>query len=175
MVLGIAPPMTATVARGREIEYVDVGHDPNDRNYDETSCCQQDPDIRWTTRKLWVDERDRAWLTIKFQAYEIFTGYWSVIARLDSRGGPRADYRLQVRDDGSVVTCSITSRRTSDVRRGQARQGLSSGRPATCRVPLGFVHRDKRIRWRLFSPAEVPGEGSEPSSDEYAPDRGWYA
>ncbi|MEX2405751.1 MAG: hypothetical protein WD834_00290 [Actinomycetota bacterium] len=174
MLLGVAPPVTASEARGPEIQYVDVGYDPDDRNYDETSCCQQDPDIRWTSRKLWVDGRDRTWLTIKFQAYETFIGYWSVIAWLDTRGGPGADYRMMVRDDGTRVRCWIRSRRSSAVRRGQVRQGLFSGLPATCRVPLQFVRRDKRIRWRLVSPAEVPGEGSEPSTDEYAPDNGWY-
>jgi hypothetical protein len=174
MVLGVAPPASAANERAPEIQYVDVGYDPDDRNYDETSCCQQDPDIRWTSRKLWVDGRDRGWLTIKFQAYETFIGYWSVITWLDTRGGPGADYRLMVRDDATRVRCWIRSRRSSAIQRGQARQGLHSGSPATCRVPLGFVRRDKRIRWRLSSPAEVPGEGSQPSSDEYAPDVGWY-
>jgi hypothetical protein len=170
----LVPAASAAEQSGPEVHYADVGFDPDDRPVDETSCCQQDPDIRWTNRKVWIDRRERAWLTITFQAYEIFTGYWSVIARLDSRGGPRADYRMPVRDGGSLVECSITSIRSSVTRQGTARQALSDGRPATCRVPLSFIRRDKRIRWRLVSPPEVPGEGSEPGIYEYAPDSGWY-
>jgi hypothetical protein len=172
--LGVALPVTAAEERGPEIQYVDVGFDPDDRPYDETSCCQQDPDIRTTTRKLWVDGRERAWLTIKFQAYETFIGYWSVIARLDSRGGPRADYRMTIRDDASRVRCWIASRRSSAVRRG-----TSAPRPVqreACDLPGAARVRapGQADQVEVVLTGRGPGEGSEPSTEEYAPDDGGY-
>ena len=50
-----------TPSEARTIRYIDRGHDPNDVPVDPTSCCQQDPDIRSTTRTVWVDEQGRRW------------------------------------------------------------------------------------------------------------------
>jgi hypothetical protein len=165
-----APIASAADELGPLVRYADVGFDPDDRPIDETSCCQQDPDIRSTKRKVWVDAEGRSWLLVRFHSYEPLIGYWTVVARLDSRGDSRADYRLSFSDPGdSRVRCEIRSR-SSPPERGR---GILENDGGGCRVPLQMVRPTKVIRWRLFSPAG--SEGSEPRIDEYAPDQGWYA
>jgi hypothetical protein len=160
---------SAATELGPAAQYADMGFDPDDRPIDETSCCQQDPDIRSTKRKVWVDADGRSWLVVRFRSFEPLIGYWTVVARLDSRGDSRADYRMTFSDSGdSRVRCEIRSR-SSPPERGR---GILESDGGGCRVPLGMVRPTKVIRWRLFSPAGV--EGSEPRIDEYAPDHGWY-
>lgn len=169
-------PLPAALAGEPQVRYEDTGYDPDDRPIDETSCCQQDPDIRASTRKIWVDRLGHGLLTINFRAFEYLRGYWTVIARLDSRGGPRADYRMKLyeRGDGPIF-CWTISRRSSSRQHGEARwlpNSAASAVGAACDVPLRFIRRDKRIRWWLFSPLGF--EGKESRIDEFAPDRGWY-
>jgi hypothetical protein len=145
--------------------------DPDDRPVDESSCCQQDPDIRSSTRKVWVDASARAWLSVTFRTYEALLGYWTVYVKLDTRGGPYAEWRMRIRDTGTgLAGCSIRKPRVS--RRGYYAP-LVSESGATCRVPLWLIQPNKRIRWKLFSPRGVEGTGRR--VDEFAPDAGWYA
>ena len=170
----ILPASAAATVRGTDVRYVDVGFDPDDRPVDQGSCCQQDPDIRSTRRKVWVDTHDRRWLSVAFRSYEPLLAYWTVIVRLDTRAGPRVDARMAIFDPGtSPPGCWVRFRSMGPRREGGYHAPVFGDR-ATCRVPLRWVHPDKQIRWKLFSPAGL--EGTEAGVDEYAPnDRGWYA
>lgn len=169
----ILPASAATQLR-RDPVYIDTGYDPNDIPVDEGSCCQQDPDVRSTTRKVATNAKGGRSLFITFRAYERLEGYWTVRVFLDTRGGPHTDAKMRLADSGVGPTrCGVRF-----LAQGPRRQGLldlpRSGDRATCRVPLRWVHPTKLIRWRLVSPAGL--EGTEPGIDEYAPDdRGWYA
>jgi len=152
--------------------YRSTGFDPNDRPVDKSSCCQQDPDLRSTTRKVWVDKNERAWLSITFRAYERLIGYWTVFVKLDTRGGQFADWRMRIRDPAN-------GRPGCGVRKPHAREGHHAyyssprdGSRATCRVPMWLLEPNKRIRWKLFSPRGSEGTGRR--VNEFAPDRGWY-
>lgn len=161
-------PDARQAASASTFGYVDKGLDPDDRPIDRTSCCQQDPDIRSSTRRVWEDKAGRRWLSVNFRAYEVLSGYWSVIARLDSRGGKFAEYRMTIYDDGvGQAGCYLGSRN----RFGTYRVRLQAD-GARCRVPLRWVAPSKHIRWKLFSPKGF--EGTSVRIDEYAPDRGWY-
>lgn len=152
--------------------YKTTGLDPDDRPVDKTSCCQQDPDISSSTRKVWVDARDRAWLSVTFRTYEPLIGYWTVYVKLDARGGPSAEWRMRIRDTGTGPSgCGIRKPRASEGRHGHY-TSLSTQSGATCRVPLWLIQPNKRIRWKLFSPRGVEGTGRR--VDESAPDFGWY-
>jgi hypothetical protein len=165
-------PATATTVVRKDQLYKDTGYDPNDVQIDEGSCCQQDPDIRSTTRKVAEGSRGRS-LFITFRTYEPLQGYWTVRVWLDTRGGRASDAKMRLHDSGlGRVRCGVRF-----LAEGPRRQGRlllpTSGDRATCRVPLRWVHPSKRIRWKLFSAAGV--EGTEPGVDDYAPDdRRWY-
>jgi len=152
--------------------YKSTGRDPDDRPIDRTSCCQQDPDIRSTTRKVWVDAKARAWLSVTFRTYEPLIGYWTVYVKLDTRGGQYAEWRMRIRDTGTGrAGCSLRKPGAGEARRGSY-TALASGSGATCRVPLWLIQPNKHIRWKLFSPHGFEGSGRR--VDEYAPDVGWY-
>lgn len=161
----------STVVR-RDPVYEDTGYDPNDIPIDEGSCCQQDPDVRSTTRKVASSTRGTS-LFITFRAYEPLQGYWTVRVKLDTRSGPRSDAKMRLHDSGvGPARCGVRFLPEGPRRRGKLVLPTSGDR-ATCRVPLRWVHPSKRIRWKLFSPAGT--EGTEPGVDEYAPDdRRWF-
>ena len=168
----LALPASATTAMRRDPLYKSTGYDPDDIPIDEGSCCQQDPDVRSTTRKVTTSSRGRS-LFITFRAYETLLGYWTVHVRLDTRGGTRSDANMRLADSGVGPTrCGVRFLADGPRRQGKLILPMFGDR-ATCRVPLRWVHPSKRIRWKLFSPAGA--EGTEPRVDEYAPDdRGWY-
>jgi hypothetical protein len=152
----------------RTVRYTDSGFDPNDVPIDPTSCCQQDPDIRSSTRRVWADGRGRRWLTVSFGTYDLLDDYWTVRVLLDTRGGPRYDATMSI-SDAPPAACSFRWRGST---RRDARVRLTTADHAFCRVPLGWAMTTKRIRWRLFS--RGGGEGTGPAVDEHAPDMGWY-
>jgi hypothetical protein len=164
-------PASATTVRSDPL-YKDTGYDPDDIPIDEGSCCQQDPDVHSTTRKVATSPRGKS-LFITVRAYESLEGYWTFQVRLDTRGGPRSDAKMRLHDPGDGPTrCGVRFLAWGPRRQGKLLLPMFSDR-ATCRVPLRWVHPGKRIRWKLFSPAGA--EGTEPGVDEYAPDdRGWY-
>jgi hypothetical protein len=149
--------------------YVDTGLDPDDRPIDRTSCCQQDPDIRSSTRRVWEGKAGMHWLSVNFRAFEPLSGYWSVTVGLDSRGGRFVDHRMHFGDDGlGQTSCFLGSGKRLGIYHAPR-----FGDRASCRVPLRWVAPSKRIRWKLFSPKGFEGTGVR--IDEYAPDRGWYS
>ena len=156
-----------TSSEARTIRYTDRGHDPNDVPVDPTSCCQQDPDVRSTTRTVWVDDQGRRWLSVSFGTYDPLDEYWTVRVFLDTRGGPRYDATMSITD--SPPADCFFRRRGSTRRDARVRITIDH---AFCRVPLGWVAPTKRIRWRLFS--RGGGEGTGPAVDEHAPNTGWY-
>ena len=165
--LGLVQPAAVGSQAPRIVRYKDTGLDPDDVPVDWTSCCQQDPDIRSTTRKVWVDVRSQPWLTISFSTYEALDDYWRVKVVLDARRGPRYDATMSIFDN-PPSGCSFLRRGST---RRDARLRLKIDQ-AFCRVPLGWLAPTKRIRWRLFS--RGGGEGTGPVVNEHAPDTGWY-
>jgi hypothetical protein len=166
----VTPAAAAAAQTLSRVRYLDAGRDPNDVPVDRTSCCQQDPDIAYTTRKVWVDRHRRAWLNVSFATHDPLDDYWSVAVRLDTRGGPRYDARIVIFDDGASEDCRFR-RRGMTAR--DARHRIIDVDRVQCRVPLRWIEPRKRIRWRLFSAGG--GEGTGPAIDEYAPDMGWYS
>lgn len=169
-VLGLPAPAEAAVqGQGPDVLYVDVGLDPDDRPKETGPCCEQGPDIRSTRRKAYVGIDDKRKLFVNFHAYELLYGYWNVVVRLDTRGGPHADARMRLFDSGvGPVGCSVRFG-SKPKQKGKFRAPFGGDR-ASCTAPLSSVHPNKRIRWKLFSPAGLP-EGE----DEFAPDHGWYS
>jgi hypothetical protein len=145
--------------------YRDTGYDPDEIGREGGMA----PDIRSTTRR--VGQMDgRRILAIIVHAYEDFTVYWSVEARLDSRDGPRADYLLDLFNlDNGGSGCYVYEPGEWEQRvDGKFAQ---SGSRAVCRVPAGLVRPTKKIRWKLISPSL-----NQDSPTEHAPDsRGWYS
>jgi len=153
--------------------YRDIGYDPDDIPRDPTSCCQQDPDIRSTTRKVRAAGDGRAWLSITVRIFEEFLGYWDMRVQLDSRGGSRVDYKMKIWDTGTgEAGCTVRRRGRSRATSGLLRLTTFTDE-VTCVVPFRIVRANKRIRWRVHS---IPGrEGSGPRIHEHAPRRhGWY-
>src|SRR6476620_871626 len=91
-----ADPAAAVPGR---VLYRDTGFDPDDVPIDPGSCCQQDPDIQSSTRTVTISGARRT-LFITFRTYEALKGYWTVNARLDTRGGPLVDAGMSIHDSG---------------------------------------------------------------------------
>jgi hypothetical protein len=146
--------------------YRDVGLDPDDRR-----PIGYDPDLRSTARKVWASPDGQRFLTIQFSAYEDLGVYWGVFVYLDSRAGVHRDYVMSLSNaDNGGKGCEIRERGHSwdAAKDGKFFQGVAV---AKCRIPLKWVHRTKRIRWRLVSPS-----GYVHGNVDIAPnDRGWYA
>jgi hypothetical protein len=145
--------------------YKDYGSDPDDRK-----AIGFDPDIRATARKVWAAPNGQRYLTISFSAYEPLGIYWFVLVKVDSRGGPFADRKIQMENadqggKGCWVWRAGASRSTA--RRGAFRQ---SRQVATCRLPLRYFQPNKRIRWKLISPSGYVKDNVDAAPDS----RGWY-
>ena len=166
----ILPASAASSLTQSDLVYIDTGFDaddiPDEQGADDF---QRDPDIRSTTRKVTVEDAGGRSLSVVVKTYEAFLGYWRIVARLDSRGGPRADARMTLSDDGAgTFGCRVRFLSSREAHRGTLRLELLGDR-AVCHAPLRWVHPNKRIRWNLFSRAAGNG------IDEYAPsDHTWY-
>ena len=163
------PASTATSLTPSNLVYIDTGFDADDIPDEQgAEDFQRDPDIRSTTRKVLVEDAGGRSLSLVVHIYRYFVGYWRIVVRLDSRGGPHADARMTLSDDGAgTARCRVRFRSSGEAHRGNLR--LESDR-AVCHAPLRWVHPNKRIRWKLFSRAAGNG------IDEFAPnDHTWYA
>ena len=100
---------------------------------------------------------------------------------LDTRGGPRADYReyldqarLAEETPGGPgrARCGVRpARPDSHIRLGGFRH-LNDGSVATCRVPLRWVKPTRSIRWHVWTEDLFP----QPYSTlDVSPDRGWWS
>jgi hypothetical protein len=149
---------------GSAAAYQDTGYDPDDR-----AVVGDDPDIRSTTRRVALAGDGRV-LKIKVRAYEDLGVWWRMEVLLDSRRGPRFDFRLVLRNgDVGGSGCSLDRRGGGDdFIEGSFRQ---AGDRTRCTVPARLVDPDKRIRWRIRSPS---GYDEPESVTERAPDHGWY-
>ena len=156
----VALSVALLVQAGAAYAYSDKGTDPEDAGGGFL-------DFRSSVRRVRTDEQGRRWLRIKFISYGPYRYVWRVRVFLDSRGGPRYDYKMNMWDfDQSGRGC--------DVRPRAGRPGkLVSGMYwtdfkywATCRVRLGAVHPTKRIRWRLVS---IEENRSDPRVVDHAP------
>jgi len=151
------------------LDYRDGFRDPDDRPA--TGGAWNDPDIRYTARKVHRGDDHRR-LTLTFWTYDPLPDWWTVIFKLDTRGGPLADYRLVMYDSdpstGDPNDCWYVPVGTTQVRYGALR---SHDLMATCRIALRFVHPTKQIRWKAWSPVGM----YDPDHIDFAPNgRGWY-
>jgi hypothetical protein len=137
-------------------------------------------DIRTVTVKIRDADNGRAYLTLTLRSYTAQGGFASGIA-LDTRGGPRADYREYL-DQARLAEETIGGP-------GRARCGVRPARPdshiwlgafrrfndgsvATCRVPLRWVKPTRSIRWHVWTEDLFP----QPYKTlDVSPDRGWWS
>lgn len=163
--LGVVTLATSTLLGPAALAYVDVGHDPDDRAITGSPPIGGDPDIRSSIRRV-EQRRGGRMLVMVIRAYEDFTMYWTIDARLDSRGGRRADKVLHLYNaDTGGAGCYVG--RGAQIRSLYFRQ---VGPTARCRIAIRLLKPTKEIRWRLVS--ETLYEGGE---REVAPNgRGWY-
>ena len=174
-VIGVSVVTLTAGPAAAAVRYKDTGFDANDRSPGH-NCCYIDPDIRSSTRKVWVDRKGRSWLTVTFRTYDWMAGGpYEAFVRLDSRGGPLAEGRMHIFDsgEGPPFGCTLRSLASGTIRRGVLIlpdfDSEGSGRRAACRVPLRWLKPNKQIRWGLYSP---PGLGKD---EDFAPVRGgWY-
>ena len=169
----LIPPASATSMGGQAGPvYVDSGSDPDDVPDDQGESGQLDPDIRSTNRKVRTDEGGGRSLFVKVRTYEDLLGFWSIVVRLDTRGGPRTDARMRLFDTGvGPLGCKVRLLPGGSTRAGHLHLLPGGADWTACRAPLRWVHPNKHIRWKLFSAALHP-----PYVDEFAPsNRGWYA
>lgn len=153
--------LVAIVAPAAQAAYSDVGYDPEDRTG------PGDRDIRRSLRRVYPVEGRRA-LKIKIHTYEDLGWWWWFDVYIDSRGGSRHDYVMQiVNGDMNGNSCGVARRGSDRYQEGRFRQ---AGTWTSCRVPASKVHPTKRIRWRIVS-REISAE--RPPLDR-APNHGWY-
>ncbi|HEU4355210.1 MAG TPA: hypothetical protein VFT27_06435, partial [Actinomycetota bacterium] len=145
--------------------YVDRGSDPQEGSGQATVV-----DIGRSIRRLHPTEHGRK-LGIVIIPYELANNSYDIHVYLDSRGGHRADFWLDLDNTEGPRRCHVYRRgRHEPVARCRIIEG---GNPGTitrikARFPARYVHPNKRIRWRIVA---VPL--NENWSDR-APDRGWY-
>jgi hypothetical protein len=135
-------------------------------------------DIRTVTLKIWVAHDGRSYLTITLRSFSPQGGFASGVA-LDSRGGPRADYRAYLNQPRRAEEmpmgpghsrCGVrVARPESTIRHGSFRR-LHDGSVATCRLPLRWVKPTRSIRWRVWTDDLFPQPF--PTLDR-SPDSGW--
>lgn len=174
VVLGLSPSAASAELRwlGRETDAVD------EPNCDPSSAPCLGWDIRTVTVKIRDADNGRAYLTITLRSYTAQGGFASGVA-LDTRGGPRADYRGYL-DQARLAEETIggpgrarcgfrAARPDSHIRLGAFRH-FNEGSVATCRVPLRWVRPTRSIRWRVWTEDLFPQPA--PTLDR-SPDSGW--
>jgi hypothetical protein len=135
--------------------YRTTGFDSNDRS-------GRRPDISSSTRKVWAASNGHRYLTVTFRTYEVLPSWWNAVIALDSRGGSLGDVRMHIWDNGDDGHgCEVRGRKGAFHRHG---------RWGSCRIPIRFVHPNKRIRWKVLSLAPF-----DIGNADFAPnDRRWY-
>jgi hypothetical protein len=144
--------LIAVASSARASGYRTTRFDANDQG-------KEVPDIRSTTRKVWLASNGHRYLTVTIRTSVRMPPWFDGLVALDSRGGSLRDHRMHIWHYGA-------DGHGCDVNRieGSFKQ---HGHWVRCRVPLRFVHANKRIRWRMSL------AGFDVGAD-YAPDRGWY-
>jgi hypothetical protein len=138
--------------------YRSTGADPDDVNA--TGAV----DIRGTTRKVWVDNKGRAWFTLTIRAYEPLGGSYGMTASLDARGGPLRDERISVSNGEGPPGCALDYHLGG----GWLAPAVQSGERVTCVFEFRKMKANKLIRWRVV--AGEPGD-----EQDRAPDRRFYS
>jgi hypothetical protein len=121
-----------------------------------------------STSKATVHRTDRrVWFRVRFTGPD-----WQLQVFVDSRGGPRADYRLWNIEDLGTSECG--GRRVSgddiELRCGQRMIGVGL-HVVSWSIPRAQLRPEKRIRWRVHT--HWQGHTNR-DDDDSAPDAGWY-
>ena len=154
----LAPILAVTMLVGLSGSASASGH--RTTGFDANDQGKEVPDIRSTTRKVWLASNGHRYLTVTIRTYDRMPSWFDGRVALDSRGGPLRDHRMHIwHYDANGHGCAL------DRVAGWFKQ---HGHRVTCRVPLRYVQPNKRIRWRMSL------AGFDVGAD-YAPDRGWYA
>lgn len=163
VILAVVASVLVSPGTASAFGYSDSGFDPDDRTF------FLDPDIRKTTRTVSV-VNGTAYLKVSFWAYEYLGDWWDVRVNLDTRRGPRLDFRMDLHNSEDAGSdCSWQARASSDPKRWGDGAFKQIDDKASCRVLLSKVKPTKRIRWKLIS---VSRHGYE---TEFAPNGGgWY-
>lgn len=159
--VAIAVGLVTVLQVNQAAAYQDTGYDPDDRPV------LGDPDVRSTTRFVGRLDGHQV-VSVSVRAYAEFGVWWFINVRIDSRGGPRADYRMRLwNGDMSGRGCSLKRIGTGGSVRGVFDQQADR---ASCRVFIRRIQSTKRIRWKLVSRS-----GHSGGITEYAPNGGgWY-
>jgi hypothetical protein len=124
----------------------------------------------WRTRKIPLHRRPPR---VLFKLYALLGPDWEVSVFVDSRGGPRADYRLWNFEDLGTSGCGGRRLfgREIDLRCGRRLIGVSATGTLWWDVPRAELNPGKRIRWRIHTHYQGAPDNRD---DDLAPDSGWY-
>jgi hypothetical protein len=122
--------------------------------------------------RRWTESVEGARL-VRLAVTAILSDDWSVAVYLDTRGGPRADYRLRNFEAFGMGRCLIWRLPEGDGRRVQCGRTFTDDPSVPERlwwaVRKSNLAPNKPIRWRVHT-RDLAFLGA----DDHAPDRGWY-
>jgi len=175
-ILGLLPTTASAELRwvGREVDARDLTIIPG--------CPATSPCYGWDIRSVTLKIRDarngRRYLTITLRSFTPQGGFASGVA-LDTRGGPRADYRAYLDQARTAeetaggpgpARCGVRAARPdSNIRHGSFGR-FRKGSVATCRLPLRWVTPTHSIRWHVWTEDLFPQPF--PTLDR-SPESGW--
>ena len=179
VILGLSPSTASAELRwlGREIDARELPIIPG---CPDTAPCYGF-DIRTVTLKIRDADNGRAYLVITLRSFTPHGGGFASGVALDTRGGPRADFRGyldQARRAEDTPAgpgrsrCGVRAAHPdSNIRLGAFKR-LKQGSVATCRLPLGWVRPTRSIRWHVWTDDLFP----QPYRTlDVSPDRGWWS
>jgi hypothetical protein len=125
----------------------------------------------WSTKKAIVHDDPHR---VRFQVRGNLGPDWYVFVLVDSRRGPKADYKLWWYEDLGTSGCGGRRlfREEIDVRCDRVIVSTSAEWRVWWSMDRRALDPTKRIRWRIHT--HYPGHVDH-SEDDRAPDSGWYA
>ena len=125
----------------------------------------------WSTRKVKIHRQPQR---IRFTLYsEAWGPDWEISVYVDSRGGPRADFRLWNYESLGESDCGGNRHLGGEIDDLRCAQDVMCCTTGTMwwEAPRASFNPTKPIRWRVRT--HYPG-ATDDSEDDLAPDSGWY-
>jgi hypothetical protein len=166
VLIGVVVPVSAratTTTSAGQVDYYAHGWDADDDT-------RWAPDVRRSLREVVTTPAHR-WLVVRVTSFEPWGDWWRMHVDLDSRNGPKADFRLEMHNGDMDWPAGCSVKRIGSGTHGRTTRGRfhQEGNSVGCKIPVVRVHPDKHIRWRIATWSLNSGQGSD-----RAPDRGWY-
>jgi hypothetical protein len=130
------------------------------------------PDVWRTTRANLHESRPHR---IRFKLFGNLGPDWQISVWVDSRGGPRAEYRLWNFEDLGTSGCGgkrLSDREAIDLRCGRRQVECCFVGTLWWNMPRPELNPNKRFRWRIHTHYFGFPDATH---DDLAPDRGWYS